>query len=73
MTVAMGKKRVQVTLGADVLAQLDVLAARRHQHRGHLIEAVLRRFLSRDLEDALPPPPPDPRQIDLEDVLASPR
>ena len=72
MTVAMGKKRVQVTLGADVLAQLDVLAARRHQHRGHLIEAVLRRFLSRDLEDALPPPP-DPRQIDLEDVLASPR
>ena len=54
MTVATGKKRVQVTLGADVLAQLDVLAARRHQHRGHLIEAVLRRFLSRDLEDALP-------------------
>ena len=32
--------------GPDVLNRLDEVVARRHQHRGHLIEAVLRRYLS---------------------------
>ena len=71
MSIAAGKKRVMVTLDGEVLAQLDELAARRHRHRGHLIEAVLRRYLSRERGKPRTPPPGDPRQVDLEASIAS--
>ena len=68
MTIRAGKKRVMVTLDGEVLAPLAELAARRHRHRGHLIEAVLRRYLSREGKSRTPPPS-DPRQIDLEEAI----
>ena len=69
MTIRAGKKRVMVTLDGEVLAELDELATRRHRHRGHLIEEVLRRYLSREQARPRKPLPPDPRQVDLEDAI----
>ena len=68
MTIRADKTRVQVTLGNGLLAQLDAEAKARGRYRGHLIEEVLGRWLSRQGKRR-PALPLDSRQIDLEEAI----
>ena len=68
MAIADGKKRVMLTLDEGVLERLDALCRERGRHRGHVVETILRRSLAR-LGKAPSKPPPDPRQLDIEDGL----
>ena len=49
MTTQDGKKRVIVTLDADLLNQFDALCRERGQCRAHAIEAMMRRSLARQV------------------------
>ena len=69
MAIADGKKRVMLTLDEDVLARLDALCRERGQHRGHVVETILRRSLAR-LGKPPSKSPPDPRQLDIEEATA---
>ena len=65
MTIADGKKRVILTLDEGVLERLDDLCRERGQHRGHVVETILRHSLAR-LGKSLSKPSLDPRQLDIE-------
>ena len=67
MPIAAGKKRVMVTLAAEVLTQFDALCRERGQYRGPAIEAMMRRSLAR--RGVTPAKPADPRQVDLEEAI----
>ena len=71
MTISAGKKRVMLTLDVGVLERLDELAVQRRQHRGHLVEAVLRRYLSRANPATRRPPPAAAHQVDREEAIAA--
>ena len=71
MTISDGKKRFILTLDVEVVERFDALCRERRQHRGHAVEAILRRSLAR-LGKSPSKPPPDPRQLDSEDRIGPP-
>ena len=86
MAIPANKRRYNVTLDAALAARLDAVAALRRKHRSTIIHWAVEDWLRRyepGIKAHAPAgganapapaaPAPDPRQVDLEDALASAR